>query len=321
MILLTIDECKNFVFSPIEYDSEETKIREVNANLVYGLIDISQDEKCMSYLSSKQIKNIDLPYKLKSFYETYIDKINPKTESKTIISKIKSEIDDFDKKIFNFAERWSFEEEFLKNVLKTNELLLLTFAKDPGKQTFHQHYAAKYITKLPLIENFSELSSGGRKALYIVNGKIIEGKDKKDQKTGKSIDFRWEYTFKNKTLTFYATHKHTKISGGSQDNQYKDVKEFHEASRNCINPNIYLLSITDGSYYLSKDTSIKEQELTKIDYLNAQFKGSQNLATTTNTLMADILPLVEKWLKINFSITDIKEELDKIKILKDVFAN
>ena len=319
MINLTLEECKKLNFSPILYEPEENKIREFNINIIYSLIDISQDEECLNILNKKDLNHVEIPYKLIKFYETYIEPISKYTQNKTIVSKINNEKIDFDLKINNFAERWSFDENFLKNELKTNELLLLTFAKDPGKQTFHQHFAAKHIKTLPLIENFKELPSGGKNALYVVNGKIVEGKDKKDQKTGKSIDFKWEYTFKDKTLTFYATHKHTKVSGGSQDNQYKDVQEFHTESRNCIDLNTYLLSITDGLYYLSKDTTIKEQNLTKIDYLNTQFKGSRNLATTTNTLIRDIIPLVKNWLIKNFNKEEIKEELEKLKVLESIF--
>lgn len=313
MIKLTLEECKKYKFSPIQYEIEEMRIREYNINIIYDLIDISQDNECLDILRSKNSSKI--PYKLKKFYDTYIKNDNKDVGFQTIIKKINQEKDNLDIKIYNFAKRWSLEENYLKNALKTNELLLLTFVKDPGKQTFHQHFAAEYISSLPLIENFKELSSGGRNALYVINGRIVEGKDKKDQQSGKSIDFQWEYTFRNKTLTFYATHKHTKESGGSQDNQYKDVQDFHTESRNCIDLNIHFLSITDGPYYLGRDTSIKEQTLSKIDYLNIQFKGSRNLATTTNRLMLDIIPLIKTWLKNNFKEEEIIEELEKLELL------
>ena len=176
-----------------------------------------------------------------------------------------------------------------------------------------------FISSLPLIENFEQLPSGGNDALYVVNGKIVNGKDKDDQKTGKSIDFKWEYTFNGKTLTFYATHKYTKSAGGSQDNQYKDVQEFHTESRNCINENILLLSITDGPYYLLKETSVKKQNLTKLDYLSKQYKGFRNLATTTNTLIKDISKFIIQWLDTNFDKNQIEEEIEKINnLIKDL---
>lgn len=316
MINLTLEECEKAIFSPIQYDVEENRIREFNVNLIYDLINILQDEKSLSILNENNSISIDdIPYKLIKFYETYIDPISKEIKPKAIIKKINKEKDDFELKIRNFAEKWSFEEKYIVNELKSNDLLLLSFVKEPGKQTFHQHFAAKYLSKLPLIENFEQLPSGGNDALYVVNGKIVKGKDKDDQKTGKSIDFKWEYTFNGKTLTFYATHKYTKNSGGSQDNQYKDVQEFHTESRNCINENILLLSITDGPYYLLKETSVKNQNLTKLEYLSKQYKGSRNLATTTNTLLNDISLFIIEWLIKNFDKSLIEEELEKIDIL------
>lgn len=320
MIKLTLEECKSFKFSPIQYELEEIRIRELNVNLIYNLIDISQDETSLNILNRNDLQNIkDIPYKLIKFYQTYIGTISEEVNPKTIINKIKKEKEDLEVKIRNFAEKWSFEEKYIMNELKTNELLLLSFVKEPGKQTFHQHFAAKYLSSLPLIENFEQLPSGGNEALYVVNGKIVKGKDKDDQKTGKSIDFKWEYTFNGKNLTFYATHKYTKSAGGSQDNQYKDVQEFHTESRNCINENILLLSITDGPYYLLKETSVKKQNLTKLEYLSKQYKGFRNLATTTNTLIKDISIFIIQWLTINFDKNLIEEEIEKINnLIKDL---
>lgn len=320
MIKLTLEECKSFKFSPIQYELEEIRIRELNVNLIYNLIDISQDENSLNILNRNDLKNLkDVPYKLIKFYKTYIGDISEEINPKTIINKIKKEKEDLEVKIRNFAEKWSFEEQFIMNELKTNELLLLSFVKEPGKQTFHQHFAAKYLSSLPLIENFEQLPSGGNDALYVVNGKIVKGKDKDDQKTGKSIDFKWEYTFNGKTLAFYATHKYTKSAGGSQDNQYKDVQEFHTESRNCINENILLLSITDGPYYLLKETSVKKQNLTKLEYLSKQYKGFRNLATTTNTLIKDISKFIIQWLDTNFDKNQIEEEIEKINnLIKDL---
>lgn len=320
MIKLTLEECKSFKFSPIQYELEEIRIRELNVNLIYNLIDISQDENSLNILNRNDSQNIkDIPYKLIKFYQTYIGTISEEVNPKTIINKIKKEKEDLEVKIRNFAEKWSFEEKYIMNELKTNELLLLSFVKEPGKQTFHQHFAVKYLSTLPLIENFEQLPSGGNEALYVVNGKIVKGKDKDDQKTGKSIDFKWEYTFNGKNLTFYATHKYTKSAGGSQDNQYKDVQEFHTESRNCINENILLLSITDGPYYLLKETSVKKQNLTKLEYLSKQYKGFRNLATTTNTLIKDISIFIIQWLTINFDKNLIEEEIEKINnLIKDL---
>lgn len=321
MIALSLDECNNFSVSAIDYDAEEARVRERNASILYDLLEIIQDEECIAFINNADKKTINkatLPQIMINFYKKYVANIDEKVQNSAIISKIKGEYSSLEEKIKSFAERWDYEPEYVRSILFVDDIFLLNFAKDPGKQTFHQHYAAQWLRKLPFIENFNEPASGGKNALYVVNGAIIIGANKEEQKTGKSIDFTWEYTFKEKTLSFYATHKHTKVAGGSQDNQYKDVQQFHEQSKNCMKQNICLLSITDGPYYLTKETSLTEDNMTKLEYLNAGIhRGDRNLATTTNLLAQDIIPVIIKWLSRNFTSAEIEEEIKKLNILKD----
>lgn len=321
MITLSLDECKEFSVSAIDYDAEESRIRERNENILYDLIEIIKDKKCVTIINNFNKNAINdgiLPKIMLDFYEKYVANINKEVKNSTIVGKIKGECNSLEEKIKNFAERWDYEPEYVRSVLFIDDIFLLNFAKDPGKQTFHQHYAAQWLSKLPFIEHFDEPASGGKNALYVVNGAIIVGANKEEQKTGKSIDFTWEYTFKGKALYFYATHKHTKVAGGSQDNQYKDVQQFHEQSKSCMKQNICLLSITDGPYYLTKETSLTEENMTKLEYLNAGIhRGDRNLATTTNRLAQDIIPVIIRWLNKNFTCAEIEEEIKKLNVLKD----
>ena len=96
MIKLTLEECKSFKFSPIQYELEEIRIRELNVNLIYNLIDISQDETSLNILNRNDLQNIkDVPYKLIKFYKTYIGTISEEVNPKTIINKIKKEKTNF----------------------------------------------------------------------------------------------------------------------------------------------------------------------------------------------------------------------------------
>ena len=114
-------------------------------------------------------------------------------------------------------------------------------------------------------------------------------------------------SFKDKVLSFFATHKYTKDLGGSQDNQYKDVQEFHTEAKECIDNNYFLLSITDGKYYLSKESGLT-QNMSKIQYLNTgRFKGDRNCATNLNNIVVDIVPVIKTWLRNNFEEDEIKE--------------
>lgn len=322
MINLTLEECKKFQISPIDYDKEEVRVRDTNINMLYDLLAIISDCDCLEILEDKNNKfNVsELPYKFISFYEKYVGEIDESVRPQNILSKIRTEYKDLIIKIVNFADRWSYEEEFVKNeLLNDNDMFLLTFAKDPGKQTFHQRHAAKWLQVIPFVENFQELPSGGKGAYYILKGSIIKGGIKKlktDEIIPKSIDFGWEYRFKEKKLQFYATHKHTKISGGSQDNQYRDVQEFHMQAKECNDKNCCLLSITDGAYYLLNDTSVSEN-ISKIEYLNSNLlKGERNFATNINMFAKDLIPYIIQWLELNFSNSEIQEEVQKLNILK-----
>lgn len=323
MTTLTLNECKTFSIKPIDYDNEEAKVREHNIDILRDLLHIISNNSCLEILNSENIdcKHIYLPEEMKNFYKKHVEEVSFNTTNKKILTKIKNEYNDLMIKIKNFADRWSINEEFVKNdLLKGNDMFLLTFAKDPGKQTFHQHLAAKWLSQLPFVQNFQELPAGGKDALYIHKGIIIRGETKKnktDEVIPKSIDFSWKYQYKDKVLQFYATHKHTKTSGGSQDNQYRDVQEFHIQAKECKDSNYCLVSITDGPYYHLNESIVKD--MTKIQYLNSPlFKGERNLATNINQFANDIIPYIISWLHNNFDINEIQGEIEKLNTLKTI---
>lgn len=155
-------------------------------------------------------------------------------------------------KIANWANRFDYSFDVIKQKILDDEIFRCVFIKDPIKQNICQKLAAKYITSLDFVENFQSLPAGGKKALYLVNGKLFSGKELgRRAKDTKSIDFSWKIGER----TFYATHKYTGISGGSQDNQYNDVQTFLKNARDCNDENVIFLAICDGDYYLKKDSS------------------------------------------------------------------
>lgn len=157
-------------------------------------------------------------------------------------------------KIHNWAERYGLEPEFVRFKVLTDDTFALQFIKDPAKQSIHQRIAAQHIkTKIPLVEEFKTPPSGGSKALYVVRGMDVEGSKlhAATNNHGKSIDFRWSYTKAGRTLSVFATHKHTKEEGGSQDNQFEDIKRFLTEAQACRDPDVLFLAICDGAYYKS----------------------------------------------------------------------
>ncbi len=324
MTNISLTECVSYKVNFIDYVKVEKELRIKNLKMLEELLNIYMDAKCTKVLAKRKIlETTDVPTKMIDFYNKYISKDHSTTDKATIIKKIKEEIKDLKDKVRKYANKWDDTTHNVFDNMPGNDFLLRVFAKDPTKQTFHQPLAAEWIKNIPFIENLKQLHNNGEEAFYIINGKIISGKEKDDQKTGKSIDFIFEYLFRDKTLLFYASHKYTDISGGSQDNQYKDTQEFHTEARNCINPNTCLLSITDGPYYLKREARVKQQRITKLEYLNRQFKGYNNLATTSNTFVQDVTPIIINWLKANFNEVDpdVSEEIDKLNTLAKRFSD
>lgn len=134
----------------------------------------------------------------------------------------------------------------------TDDLSAVHFAKDPRKQNAHEKIAANWIKNIPGVQQFKKLKANGEQALYISQGRILSAAEKDGIDTPKSLDFSWEIElpiFGDK-MFFYASHKHTGIDGGSQDNQFSDLKHFAvEASALREEKNIRFLSLADGAYY------------------------------------------------------------------------
>ena len=298
MKLDTIDQYENFKLKKIEHEPATIAARNDNYNELYIFIKLNNKMDYAAYRKLCILLNI-IP-KNEIDFKKWFKESNKKLNTKLV----------------NYSNNNNLEIEFVKNKLKKDDNFIRIFVTDPKKQTFNQHYAAKHIkNNIPFIVDFEELPSDGDNAMYVVNGQPCLGKEVAKIKTTKSIDFRWYYKFKEKELTFYATHKYTEGSGGAQDNQFKDVEEFLKQARDCTNPDVVFLSITDGSHYQMKVKN--EKNKTKLKYLKSKYKGDRVVSTTTNTLLMDILPFIEKWLKENFTEEEYSDELIKINIIKN----
>ena len=168
------------------------------------------------------------------------------------IENISSEIDTpaMMVKIKNWAEKFNYDYEIIKKKILDDEIFACVFVKDPRKQNIYEKTAAKYISSIEGISEFKKLPNSGKNALYINKGVLCHNK----KGESKSIDFIWKF----KDITFLASHKYTKDSGGGQDNQYNDIMHFLKNSRE--NQDYYFLAICDGPYYLEK-----------IDIMNSEF--------------------------------------------------
>jgi hypothetical protein len=203
---------------------------------------------------------------------------------KQIIQNLKNvllelETDDMKIKISNWANKFGYSFDTIKEKIISDEIFRCVFAKDPAKQNLYQTLASKYISSLSMVSGFTILPSGGKDAVYLENGKLLTGKDLDTQaKDTKSIDFMW----KTGDFTFYASHKYTETNGGAQDNQYKDVQDFLKHCRDCNKKNTRFLAICDGDYYLKKDS--KTGDNTRLERLQRLTDNKTSFVLSINEL-------------------------------------
>lgn len=139
-------------------------------------------------------------------------------------------------KIANYAEKYGFETEVIKERIKSDDLVASFFAKDPSKQNFTEKLVAELL-------NTKTLPQSGKNCVkFNNNGDICSTKS---ANTSKSADFL--------IGNIYITQKYTRSAGGAQDNQYADVVDF--LSKGSKKHNV--AAIVDGPYW---DNS-KRQEL------------------------------------------------------------
>ena len=150
------------------------------------------------------------------------------------------------KKITNRAKEYGISESAIIKDIQKCDTAIIPFAKNPAKQNFYENTACQMIQNMIGVENFQKLPNH---STYVCNDSSIQREELKTYPTAKTIDFKWEY----KDYTIYASHKYTKDSGGSQDNQYKDLQEFIKQSRDTKLPKVIFIAIADGDYYMSEN--------------------------------------------------------------------
>lgn len=88
------------------------------------------------------------------------------------------------------AKRTGDSAEEIWSAIRACPLYAKDFAKNPTKQTFHEHYAFNLLKEnTPYLKEIYNLSVGGKDALYLQNGQVINKQEKSRENTTKSIDF------------------------------------------------------------------------------------------------------------------------------------
>lgn len=210
-------------------------------------------------------------------------------------------------KVKNFIEKFGLDEKEIMKKYEKDDIFALFFVKDPGKQSFHEKTAAAFIESLneklgiDMFQNFKNLPTSGKNTLFVSNGSVIDGETRKGTSDGKSIDFYWEYNYKEKKLKFYASHKYTEGHGGAQDNQRNDVEDFMQGARRSKSLNEKFYAITDGEYYQNERED-----------LNETHGNSHVKAITIDELAGDVAKCIKDWLEDEFG-GEAKEEIKKLE--------
>ena len=202
-------------------------------------------------------------------------------------------------KVQRFSERWGLEPETVYRKIQEDWLFSLHFAKDPGKQSIHQRIAGTFIQKIPLANNFRILPSGGNTSKWVCNGGVFSQQVLEENgvdKQARTIDFEWNapLVIDGETLRFYASHKYTGAEGGSQNNQYEDLKNFVECIRKARSKNFFYLAIGDGPYYLREDAQIGIPRLSVLN--EGRGEASRWQACTTNQVAWIIGREIKQWM-------------------------
>ncbi|MDA7962929.1 MAG: hypothetical protein MPK36_10255, partial [Gammaproteobacteria bacterium] len=119
-----------------------------------------------------------------------------------------------------FAARFGYVVKSVLSKIGKDKMFAATFAKRPGSTGLHEKVAAKWIAELPEVSDFVSLPNGGKNSVKIdSDGNLRRGAGK--EVPGKTLDFQW----KSGGKTYYPMHKYTKERGGSQDNQFHEMRE------------------------------------------------------------------------------------------------
>ena len=226
-----------------------------------------------------------------------------------------SDSEQYQRKIQNFVEKFELDKGEVFEKFNSDYMFALFFVKDPSRQSIHEKTAANFIRSLNkeldcnIFQNFKKLPSSGKNTLFVSNGNVIKNADRSGKSDGKSIDFYWEYNYNNQKLKFYASHKYTGLSGGSQDNQRADIEAFMKGARVNRSKDQKFYAITDGPYY----TKI-------IDELNDLYSNYHVKAITINILAYDVCKTIKNWLIDTFEDKSL-DEIKKLDLIINKYEN
>ena len=202
-----------------------------------------------------------MPREYESIYNKLYDDTFHENVNDTPRAAVAGELD---AKILNFCNQHGFDRHDVVEEIKNNRMLAACFAKNPNRQKFHEITAGRYIRS---IDGVHEFRDSNEEKLLFMNGAVVNESTVRDSggvSNVKTIDFRWKYG----NYTFYAYHKYTKESGGSQDNQYKDMQSFIEQANKSTATRTFFIAIADGPYYEGRNGQANKTRMSRLIQLS-----------------------------------------------------
>lgn len=310
--MITKEELLNYNFPPkIDFNYEENRLRLRNINQL-----------------QRFLRNVtEYPYIISDYEGMKPVDFKSKYVKLTNNEKIHDDCKNFIVKLNNYCENFNISRNYLIKKLLNDEAFASSFIVDFKKQNPYEPFVENYFAFLDkdikLIHNFMHLPVSGAHAKYVYNGLICGEDMKKSVKiTPPSVDFIWEYHFKDKKMNFYASHKYTQGSGTAQKNQMKDLEHFLDHSLQSASPNDYFIALMDGNYYTDYPypNYVDNPKPKIIEHIKDTKQNKKCKVCTSINLIETLIELIEKWLMEKFTIEEIKEEFEKLEIIKAKIA-
>jgi hypothetical protein len=162
---------------------------------------------------------------------------------------------------------------------------LALLAKTPARQGLHQAAFADWLARLQkrgLIAEVEALPSGGPNAQILDrSGRIVPRLTvPTGDVAGKSLNFRLVVPCRGGAWQVFVAHSYIGGDGGSQDNQFQEVRAFLANAGKNTNPRTIFVAVCDGAYYVAD----RGAEKTRLDVLIGMQIGLKTVAVTSKRL-------------------------------------
>jgi hypothetical protein len=162
---------------------------------------------------------------------------------------------------------------------------LALLAKAPARQGLHQAAFADWLARLQkrgLIAEVEALPAGGPNAQILDrSGRIVPRLTvPTGDVAGKALNFRLAVPCRGGAWQVFVAHSYIGGDGGSQDNQFQEVRAFLANAAKNADPRTIFVAVCDGAYYVAD----RGAEKTRLDVLIGMQVGLKTVAVTSKRL-------------------------------------